>query len=53
MIKQRIARDGEGKSGGYRSIIAFKSDTRSIFFYFFPKSKKDNLDVLAKAVYAA
>ena len=27
----------------YRSIIAFKSDTRSIFFYFFPKSKKDNL----------
>ena len=43
MIKQRIARDGVGKSGGYRSIIAFKSDTRSIFFYFFPKSKKDNL----------
>lgn len=43
MIKQRIARDGEGKSGGYRSIIAFKSDTRSIFFYFFPKNKKDNL----------
>jgi hypothetical protein len=43
MIKQRIARDGEGKSSGYRSIIAFKSDTRSIFFYFFPKNKKDNL----------
>jgi hypothetical protein len=30
MIKQRIARDGEGKSGGYRSIIAFKSETHSV-----------------------
>ncbi len=44
MIKQRIAREGGGKSGGHRSIIAFKSETRSIFFYSFPKSKKDNLD---------
>ena len=44
MIKQRIAREGGGKSGGHRSIIAFKSETRSIFFYSFPKCKKDNLD---------
>lgn len=43
MIKQRIARDGEGKSGGYRSIIAFKSETHSIFFFAFPKSDKVNL----------
>lgn len=43
MIKQRISRESEGKSGGYRSIIAFKSETRSIFFFAFPKSEKDNL----------
>lgn len=43
MIKQRIARDSEGKSGGYRGIIAFKSETRSIFVFAFPKSKKENL----------
>ena len=43
MIKQRIARDGEGKSGGYRGIIAFKSETRSIFVFAFPKNDKDNL----------
>lgn len=43
MIKQRIARDGEGKSGGYRGIIAFRSETRSIFFFAFPKSDKGNL----------
>ena len=24
LIKQRIARDGGGKSGGYRSVVAFK-----------------------------
>ena len=43
LIKQRIARDGEGKSGGYRCIIAFKSETRSIFVFAFPKSEKENL----------
>jgi len=43
MIKQRIARDGEGKSGGYRSIIAFRSGTRSIFVFAFPKNEKANL----------
>ena len=43
LIKQRIARDGEGKSGGYRGIIAFKSEARSIFVFAFPKSEKDNL----------
>jgi hypothetical protein len=43
LIKQRIARDGEGNSGGYRGIIAFKSETRSIFVFAFPKSEKENL----------
>ena len=43
LIKQRIARAGEGKSGGYRSLVAFKSETRSIFVFAFSKSDKDNL----------
>ncbi len=43
LIKQRIARDGGGKSGGYRSIIAFKSETRSVFVFAFSKSEKENL----------
>ena len=43
LIKQRIAREGEGKSGGYRGIIAFKSGTRSIFVFAFPKNEKENL----------
>ena len=43
LIKQRIARDGEGKSGGYRGVIAFKSESRSVFVFAFSKSEKENL----------
>lgn len=44
LIKQRIARSGEGKSGGYRSIILFRKGERSIFVYGFAKSDQDNID---------
>lgn len=43
LIKQRIARPGEGKSGGYRSIILFRTDERSFFVYGFSKSDQDNI----------
>lgn len=44
LIKQRIARPGEGKSGGYRSIILFRKGERSFFVYGFAKSDQDNID---------
>lgn len=44
LIKQRIARPGEGKSGGYRSIILFKKGERSFFIYGFAKSDQGNID---------
>ncbi len=44
LLKKRIARSGGGKSGGYRSIIAYKSETRCVFIYCFTKSDKENLD---------
>ena len=31
LIKQRIARRGGGKSGGYRSILVFRSGDRAMF----------------------
>lgn len=43
VIKQRIARPGQGKSGGYRSIILFKSGDRALFVYGFAKSDQDNI----------
>lgn len=44
VIKQRIARRNEGKSGGYRSIILFRQGERSFFVYGFAKSDQDNID---------
>ena len=43
VIKQRIARSGEGKSGGSRSIVLFRKDDRAIFVYGFEKKDRANL----------
>lgn len=43
LIKQRIARLGAGRSGGYRTIIAFRSGNRAVFLYGFAKSERDNI----------
>lgn len=40
LIKQRIARQGRGKSGGYRSILIVRSGERAIFVFAFAKSDK-------------
>ncbi len=53
LIKKRIARDGGGKSGGYRTIIAYRSETRAIFMFSFAKSYKDNLTKSEVAEYKA
>jgi len=44
LIKQRIARTGSGKSGGYRSIIVYVTGDRLLFVYAFPKNEKANLN---------
>ena len=54
VIKQRIARQRQGKSSGYRSIIIFRSGDKAFFVYGFPKNKRDNiskdeLDAIKKA----
>lgn len=43
VIKQRIARSGQGKSGGYRTIIVFRQGERAFFVFGFAKSDRDNL----------
>jgi hypothetical protein len=44
LIKQRVARPGKGRSGGFRTVIAYRRGTRAIFLHMFPKSRKANLD---------
>jgi hypothetical protein len=43
VYKQRVARDGEGKSGGFRTIIVFKIGGHSFFAHGFAKSEKANV----------
>ena len=43
VIKQRIARPGESKSKGYRSIILFRKAELSFFVYGFSKSELGNI----------
>jgi hypothetical protein len=43
VIKQRIARPGQGKSGGFRTIIFFRREERAVFMYGFPKSGRANI----------
>ena len=51
LIKQRIARQGGGKSGGYRSILVFRSGERAIFVFAFAKKDKANLSAAELKVY--
>ena len=43
LIKQRLARKGQGKSGGFRTLIAIRSDRRAVFLYGFAKSDRGNI----------
>ena len=44
IIKQRIARPGRGKSGGFRTLIIFRAGTRAIFVHGFAKNERDNIE---------
>jgi hypothetical protein len=46
LIKKRVARPEEGKSGGYRTVVAYREGKRSVFLYGFPKNDKGNLSDL-------
>ncbi len=43
VIKQRIARRGGGKSGGFRTTIVFRSSDRAVFVRGFAKNEEDNI----------
>ena len=44
LIKQRIARKGEGRSGGHRMLIAFRKNHRAVFLFGFAKNAKGNIE---------
>jgi hypothetical protein len=44
VIKQRLARKGQGRSGGFRLLLAFRGEDRAVFIHGFAKSERDNID---------
>ncbi len=44
LIKQRVARQGKGRSGGYRTIIAYRAKRRAVFLFGFAKSDRENIE---------
>ncbi len=43
LIKQRAAREGAGRRGGLRTIIAYRAGTRAVFVFGFAKSGRENI----------
>lgn len=43
LIKQRMARGGQGRSGVYRMLVAWRQQGRAVSLYGFAKSEQDNI----------
>ena len=43
LVKQRVARGGEGKRGGFRTIIAIRLGDRAVYLFGFAKNERDNI----------
>jgi hypothetical protein len=44
VIKQRVARPGQGRSGGYRVLVAYRAKARCVFLFGFAKRDRGNVD---------
>jgi hypothetical protein len=43
VYKKRADIEGQGKSGGLRTILAFKVDNKAFFMFGFPKNERSNV----------
>ena len=43
VLKQRMARPGQGRSGGYRVLLAYRPRANAVFLYGFAKSERENI----------
>lgn len=44
LVKKRVARPGQGKSGGFRTLVATNRGDRWVFVFGFPKNERSNID---------
>ena len=43
LLKKRIGRPGQGKRGGFRTLVATNKGNRWVFVYGFPKNERSNI----------
>ena len=43
VVKQRVARQGRGRSGGFRVIVVFRRGDRAFFVHGFAKNDRENI----------
>jgi hypothetical protein len=44
LLKKRIARPGQGKRGGFRTVVATRDGARCFFIYGFAKNERSNME---------
>jgi len=44
LLKKRIARPGQGKRGGFRTLVATNKETRWVFVFGFSKNDRSTID---------
>jgi hypothetical protein len=44
LYKKRLARQGQGKRGGYRALLALQRDEKIFFLYGFAKNKQESIN---------
>ena len=50
LYKKRVARPGQGKSGGFRTVLSARFGERYVFLHGFAKSEKGNITADEKRV---
>ena len=48
LLKKRVSKGHKGKSGGLRTIIAYRHEYRLVFLFGFAKRDRDNIDQTEK-----
>ena len=43
LFKKRVAKQGQGKRGGYRTLLATNRGDKWFFLFGFPKNERDNI----------
>ena len=51
VYKVRVPRKGEGKSGGYRTLLIYREGTLAVFLHGFAKNDQGNISTVEKREY--